>query len=104
MTIRSQRVRRIAAVAALLFAAPAAAQVPPAELGQRTVPAPWWMRDPVVIAIGAVRTELPANRAYFGARFAAVERTAAEATTAKLPSTRATSTRRCARSGPSACG
>lgn len=63
-----------------LVAAPALAQVPPAELGQRFVPAPWWMRDPVVASLGSVRTELPANRARFGVRFSAVERTAAEAT------------------------
>ncbi len=65
-----------------LTAAAANAQVPPAELGQRFVPAPWWLRDPVVIAIGSVRTEVPANRAHFTARFSAVERTAAEASTA----------------------
>lgn len=63
-----------------LVAAPAFAQVPPAELGQRFVPAPWWMRDPVVASLGSVRTELPANRARFGVRFSAVARTAAEAT------------------------
>ena len=67
---------------ALAAATPALAQVPPAELGQRTVPAPWWMRDPVVVALGSVRTELPANRARFAARFAAVERTAADANAA----------------------
>lgn len=71
-----------ALVLALSVAGPTRAQVPPAELGQRFVPAPWWMRDPVVIAIGTVRSEIPANRARFGARFAAVERTAADATTA----------------------
>ena len=77
------RMTRLTVVlAALVTAAPLAAQVPPAELGQRFVPAPWWMRDPVIIAIGSVRTELPANRARFGARFAAVERTAADASTA----------------------
>ncbi|GGI78176.1 hypothetical protein GCM10007973_13620 [Polymorphobacter multimanifer] len=67
---------RLAALAALaLLATPALAQVPPAELGARYVPAPWWMREPIIASIGMVRTELPANRAQFGARFSAVERT-----------------------------
>lgn len=72
-------------IVALLIAAPssipAAAQVPPAELGARNVPAPWWMREPVIASIGDVRTELPANRAMFDAGFSAVERDAAAATT-----------------------
>jgi uncharacterized protein YggE len=68
--------------APLLFATAATAQVPPAELGQRTIPAPWWMRDPVIASLGAVRVELPANRATFAARFSAVERDAAAATAA----------------------
>ena len=65
-----------------LVAAPALAQVPPAELGQRFVPAPWWMRDPVVASLGSVRTEVPANRAAFTAQFSAVERDVAEASNA----------------------
>lgn len=75
--------RRVVVTALLIaFAAvPAAAQVPPAELGQRYIPAPWWMRDPVVASMGQVRTEIPANRAEFEAQFSAVEKTAAEATT-----------------------
>ena len=68
-------------LALLLAAAPALAQVPPAELGQRYVPAPWWMRDPVVASMGHVRTEVPANRAEFEAQFSAVDKTAAAATT-----------------------
>ena len=52
--------RTIAALAALAAAAaPAAAQTP----GQRYDPAPWWMAQPVVASIGAVRFELRANRA-----------------------------------------
>lgn len=57
----------------------AAAQTPPASIGDRYVPAPWWMRDPVIASIGYVRTQVPANRAGFGASFQSVDRTAAEA-------------------------
>jgi uncharacterized protein YggE len=68
--------------ASLLLASAAAAQTPPAELGARYVPAPWWMREPVIASIGMVRVELPANRARFSAQFSAVERDAAAATAA----------------------
>lgn len=61
---------------------PALAQTPPAELGARYVPAPWWMREPVIASIGHVRTELLANRASFSAQFSSVERTAERATEA----------------------
>ncbi len=64
----------------LLSACPAAAQSPPAELGSRYVPAPWWMREPVIASMGSVRVDLPANRARFSAQFSAVERDAAAAT------------------------
>lgn len=57
----------------------ASAQTPPATIGERYVPAPWWMRDPVVASIGHVRTQVPANRAAFSASFQSVDRTAAEA-------------------------
>lgn len=57
----------------------AQAQTPPATIGDRYVPAPWWMRDPVIASVGYVRTEVAANRAGFGASFQSVERTAAEA-------------------------
>jgi len=57
----------------------ASAQTPPATIGDRYVPAPWWMRDPVIASIGYVRTQVPANRAGFGASFQSVDRTAAEA-------------------------
>lgn len=60
------------------IASPAAAQTPPATIGDRYVPAPWWMRDPVIASIGQVRVELAANRAQFSASFTALDRTAAE--------------------------
>lgn len=60
----------------------ALAQVPPAELGQRNVPAPWWMQQPVIASIGMVRTEVPANRASFSASFTAVGKSAEAATAA----------------------
>lgn len=68
--------------AALLLsaiAAPAMAQTPPATIGQQYVPAPWWMRDPVIASIGYVRVELQANRAGFNATFQVVDRSVAEA-------------------------
>ncbi len=68
----------LAGVAAPL-AAPALAQTPPATVGDRYVPAPWWMRDPVIASIGTVRVELPANRAGFNAAFQSIDRTAADA-------------------------
>ena len=49
----------------------AAAQTPPATIGERYVPAPWWMRDPVIASIGHVRSQVAANRAAFGASFQA---------------------------------
>ena len=67
---------------AALIAVPAFAQTPPASIGQPYIPAPWWMKDPVIASMGSVRTEVPANRARFAARFSAVEKTAAAATTA----------------------
>lgn len=60
----------------LATAAPVQAQVPPAELGARYVPAPWWMREPVIASVGMVRTEIAANRASFSASFNAVAKTA----------------------------
>lgn len=73
------RIILITALAALA-AGGAGAQVPPAEIGQRYIPAPWWLREPVVAVVGLVRTELPANRAAFSATFVEVDRDAAEAT------------------------
>lgn len=70
-------------LAALLLSAaaasPALAQTPPATIGQPYVPAPWWMRDPVIASIGYVRVELAANRAGFSATFQVVDRSVAEA-------------------------
>ena len=67
---------------ALLLTAPAFAQTPPATIGQPFIPAPWWMKDPVIASMGHVRTEVPANRARFSVRFSVVEKTAAAATSA----------------------
>lgn len=77
--------RKILMAGSLLSAAAgsaALAQTPPAELGARYVPAPWWMREPVIASLGAVRVELAANRAQFSAHFSAIERDAAAATAA----------------------
>ena len=70
------------ATAVPVLSGPALAQTPPAELGARYVPAPWWMREPVIASIGYVRTEILANRASFSAQFSSVERTAEGATKA----------------------
>lgn len=63
------------AVTVLLWSGMAFAQAAPAN-DRRTVPAPWWMRDPVIAATGSVHINLPANRAQFNATFSEVERTA----------------------------
>ena len=68
------------ALLAALMAAPAVAQTAPATLGDQYVPAPWWMREPVIASIGYVRVELPSNRANFSASFQVVDRSAADAT------------------------
>lgn len=77
----SDMTRLIALALAATLAAPAVAvaQTPPATIGERYVPAPWWMRDPVIASVGHVRAEVPANRATFSATFQTIERTAAEA-------------------------
>jgi uncharacterized protein len=67
------------ALPALALPAVAAAQTPPASMGDRYVPAPWWMRDPVIASVGHVRTQIPANRAAFSATFQSIDRTAADA-------------------------
>ena len=72
-------IRCLTLALALSVAAPAMAQTPPATIGDRYVPAPWWMREPVIASIGYVRVELTANRAGFSATFLAVDRTAADA-------------------------
>lgn len=72
--------RRLTCLLLLLAApAPALAQTPPATIGERYVPAPWWMRDPVIASIGNVRAQVPANRAGFSASFLSVDRSAADA-------------------------
>lgn len=77
--------RLIAAALAAALATPvvaptvAVAQTPPAIIGERYVPAPWWMRDPVIASIGQVRTQVAANRSGFSAAFLSVDRTAADA-------------------------
>jgi uncharacterized protein YggE len=75
--------RRLTAVlliaAGALPAGIAAAQTPPATIGERYVPAPWWMRDPVIASLGHVRTEVAANRAGFSATFQSIDRSAADA-------------------------
>src|SRR5215469_14611098 len=81
--------RVLAALALLAVAAPAVAQTPPAVLGDRYVPAPWWMRDPVIASIGYVRVELPANRASFIASYEVVDRSAPEATSKAADKVRA---------------
>jgi uncharacterized protein len=72
-----------------LIAAPALAQTPPATIGQPFIPAPWWMKDPVIAAMGHVRTEVPANRADITARFNKVEKTAGAALSAVAAQVRA---------------
>ncbi|RZJ16490.1 MAG: DUF541 domain-containing protein [Brevundimonas sp.] len=76
---------RLVAATLLIVTAPTAlptlamAQTPPAPIGASHVPAPWWMREPVIASIGQVRVEIQANRAGFTASFQSVDRTAADA-------------------------
>lgn len=78
-------IRLIAAALAAAVAVPVVAptvvhaQTPPATIGERYVPAPWWMREPVIASIGQVRTQVAANRSGFNATFLSVDRTAADA-------------------------
>lgn len=72
-----------------LLAMPALAQTPPAIIGQPFIPAPWWMKEPVIAAMGHVRVEVPANRARFQVRFAEVGKTAAAASAAATARARA---------------
>jgi len=81
----------VLALAAAAVAAPALAQTPPATIGDRYVPAPWWMREPVIASIGYVRAEAPANRATFSATVLTVERSAADAQKAAADRVRALS-------------
>ncbi|MDK2747315.1 MAG: SIMPL domain-containing protein [Brevundimonas sp.] len=85
--------RRSLALALLLAAAatPALAQTPPATIGDRYIPAPWWMRDPVIASVGQVRVEIQANRAFVSASFQSVDRSVAEASLAAADQVRALS-------------
>jgi uncharacterized protein YggE len=77
--------------APVVLAAPALAQTPPATIGDRYIPAPWWMRDPVIASVGEVRVELQANRAFVSASFQSVDRSVAEASRAAADQVRALS-------------
>ncbi|HBI18008.1 MULTISPECIES: SIMPL domain-containing protein [unclassified Brevundimonas] len=85
--------RRSFAFALLLasVAAPALAQTPPATVGDRYIPAPWWMRDPVIASVGQVRVEIQANRAFVSASFQSVDRSVTEASRAAADQVRALS-------------
>lgn len=76
---------------AAAVAAPALAQTPPATIGDRYIPAPWWMRDPVIASVGNVQVELQANRAFVAASFQSVDRSVAEASRAAADQVRALS-------------
>lgn len=77
--------------APVVLAAPALAQTPPATIGDRYIPAPWWMRDPVIASVGQVRVEIQANRAFVSASFQSVDRSVAEASRAAADQVRALS-------------
>nr|WP_316627211.1 SIMPL domain-containing protein [uncultured Brevundimonas sp.] len=85
--------RRSLVFALLLAAAatPVLAQTPPATIGDRYIPAPWWMRDPVIASIGQVRVEIQANRAFVSASFQSVDRSVTEASRAAADQVRALS-------------
>lgn len=85
--------RRSFALALLLasVAPPVLAQTPPATIGDRYIPAPWWMRDPVIASLGQVRVEIQANRAFVSASFQSVDRSVAEASRAAADQVRALS-------------
>ncbi|MBS0296857.1 MAG: SIMPL domain-containing protein [Proteobacteria bacterium] len=69
----------LTSILAAAIAAPALAQTPPATIGERYVPAPWWMREPVTASLGLVRSEVVANRAGFSASFQVIDRSGPEA-------------------------
>ena len=85
--------RRSFAFALLLasVATPVLAQTPPATIGDRYIPAPWWMRDPVIASVGQVRVEIQANRAFVSASVQSVDRSVAEASRAAADQVRALS-------------
>ncbi|MFN3838695.1 MAG: SIMPL domain-containing protein [Brevundimonas sp.] len=75
----------------VFVSAPALAQTPPATIGDRYIPAPWWMRDPVIASVGQVRVEIQANRAFVSASFQSVDRSVSEASRAAADQVRALS-------------
>lgn len=77
--------------APVVASAPVLAQTPPATIGDRYIPAPWWMRDPVIASIGQVRVEIQANRAFVSASFQSVDRSVTEASRAAADQVRALS-------------
>ncbi|MFN7108257.1 MAG: SIMPL domain-containing protein [Brevundimonas sp.] len=77
--------------APVVASAPAMAQTPPATIGDRYIPAPWWMRDPVIASVGQVRVEIQANRAFVSASFQSVDRSVADASRAAADQVRALS-------------
>ena len=77
--------------APVVASAPAMAQTPPATIGDRYIPAPWWMRDPVIASVGQVRVEIQANRAFVSASFQSVDRSVTEASRAAADQVRALS-------------
>ena len=77
--------------APVVASAPVLAQTPPATIGDRYIPAPWWMRDPVIASVGQVRVEIQANRAFVSASFQSVDRSVAEASRAAADQVRALS-------------
>lgn len=73
----------VLALLALPISGQVQAQTAGADRPDRShVPAPWWMRDPVIASQGAVHVELPANRARFQATFSEVARDAPDAVAA----------------------
>ncbi|MBB3872406.1 SIMPL domain-containing protein [Brevundimonas mediterranea] len=88
---RSLALALLLGAAPVVVAAPALAQAPPATIGDRYIPAPWWMRDPVIASVGEVRVELQANRAFVSASFQSVDRSVAEASRAAADQVRALS-------------
>lgn len=77
--------------APVVASAPVMAQTPPATIGDRYIPAPWWMRDPVIASVGQVRVEIQANRAFVSASFQSVDRSVTEASRAAADQVRALS-------------
>ena len=88
---RSLTLALLLAAAPVIVSGPALAQTPPATIGDRYIPAPWWMRDPVIASVGQVRVEIQANRAFVSASFQSVDRSVADASRAAADQVRALS-------------